>query len=711
MKIKLPKTNKGRLRAAGALFGAIIVIGGGAVYVVNNPPALGTESPTTGQVGSSSTIAATHFIASHALTATVGGTAATIASGGTTDSLGAASVAVTIPAKPHGAQALTISDGTHSVTSGTNFTVTQNASGLSPTTGAAGTTGVALSASGYIASHALSLTVGGTSATITSGGTTDINGSANVVFTIPAIGTGTSAVALSDGTNSFTSLTSFTVTSGGGGGAGGGADQFPNVLTEVSTANVWMAATGSDSGAGCTFHSTVVVAPTASTACHSWDKAATLAQAGGSGKIVGVLPGTYGVATSSENNANCGDVHCWGSDTYILNTGTNPVTFQCQTGAAADSVTMTDPSFLFFGANHITFLGSCFHFHVPALGLRGETPSPACGSTSGVPTSGPITLDGVHMDSFDITGSCQVSIVNSQIGPIIACYGPGQNGGVGECPTSGALSSVTSYWAGAGSNGPCGGTTGIQAEPFVHDNGSTHAQTTLFNNDIFYGMNSLDTDLNGPCGGALHQGGILVWGSDGMTIENTIFKNNTIYDLEYNASTDESNETIINNVFGPPVEANESSNSLTPPVLGTCQEGLGNAAGLGQSYTNVLYAYNTFTDCESVGSSGNSFSNVRFIGNLMGNSYTGGAGSCNTTSGITYTSNVVANGGTACQGGPTMSGNPFTNIGILDFSLGSTASPPSNIVSCASGDAHITTDIIDTSRPAHTNCAAGAYER
>ena len=251
---------------------------------------------------------------------------------------------------------------------------------------------------------------------------------------------------------------------------------YPNVLTETSTANVWVSATGSDSGSACTYSSSPVSAPTAANACASFDKADSLAQGGGANKTVGVLPGTYPATTAN-----------YGYTTNILNHGTNPVTFECQTGAAADSATFSDPGFLFYGAQQVTMLGSCFHFHIPAIGLRGYSPSPACNSINGTPSTGPIIFNGVHMDSFDVAGSCNVTIENSQVGPIISCYTQGQDGGVGECPTSGALASVTSYWNGINATSGCSsGTNGFQAEPFIHSNGPA-ASGTVLNNDLFYG--------------------------------------------------------------------------------------------------------------------------------------------------------------------------------------------------------------------------------
>ena len=169
-------------------------------------------SPTTGTIGSSASITANGFIASHVLTVTVGGTSATITAGATSGTNGSSAITFTIPAVPSGTQAVVVSDGTNSATSGTNFTVAASATGLAPTSGNVGTTGVTINANGFIASHTLTVTVGGNSATITAGGTTGTNGSTTVTFTIPAAPNGGRTVVVSDGTNSATSATNFTIT-------------------------------------------------------------------------------------------------------------------------------------------------------------------------------------------------------------------------------------------------------------------------------------------------------------------------------------------------------------------------------------------------------------------------------------------------------------------------------------------------------------------
>jgi hypothetical protein len=170
-------------------------------------------SPATGTVGASASILVQGFAPSSPLSVSVGGTAATITSGGTSGLNGASTVTFTIPAVPHGAQGVVVTDAAaNTASSATNFTVNSSATGLSPSTGVVGTTGVTILAQGFVANHALTVRVNGTPATIASGGTSGSNGASTVTFTIPAVPSGPETVLVTDGSNPATSAINFTVT-------------------------------------------------------------------------------------------------------------------------------------------------------------------------------------------------------------------------------------------------------------------------------------------------------------------------------------------------------------------------------------------------------------------------------------------------------------------------------------------------------------------
>jgi hypothetical protein len=160
------------------------------------------------------TILAQGFAASSALTVKVNGTIATITAGGTTASSGVSTVTFTIPASPHGAETVLVTDASgDSATSATSFGVSASLTNLTVTSGAVGTSGVKITAQGFAASSALTVTVGGATATIASGGTTAGSGSATVTFTIPAVPNGPQSVVVTDSSgNTATSATNFTVT-------------------------------------------------------------------------------------------------------------------------------------------------------------------------------------------------------------------------------------------------------------------------------------------------------------------------------------------------------------------------------------------------------------------------------------------------------------------------------------------------------------------
>ncbi len=177
-------------------------------------PTIGAPSPTSGPIGTPVTISGSNFTPSAALAITVGGQTATITAGGTASGTGAVNASFTIPASlSAGAYSVVVSDGTYQATSSTLFTVTTPTVGTpNPTSGPAGAS-VTISGTNFIPGATVAITVGGDPATITSGTTVGGTGAIASTFTIPAglaLGTGYNVV-VSDGTNSVTSSTRFTV--------------------------------------------------------------------------------------------------------------------------------------------------------------------------------------------------------------------------------------------------------------------------------------------------------------------------------------------------------------------------------------------------------------------------------------------------------------------------------------------------------------------
>ena len=205
-------------------------------------------------------------------------------------------------------------------------------------------------------------------------------------------------------------------------------------------------------------------------------------------------------------------------------TKTGVVTFIC---AGDGDVTFAGPVFNFWaGLNGVMFQGDCFHFHVVYIGEGGYSQQ----------TSN-IILDGVHMDSFQIQGADNVNIENSEVGPFVACYEPGDGSGApsyANCPGG-------SYWASQG------GTYQVQQEPFVHNGDAGEAENITLANDVIHGISSTWSDT--------HTGGLLFWGTKNLHIIGCTFTNDAIYDiLENQNSTDSGLRAHEQHIWRPRVQ-------------------------------------------------------------------------------------------------------------------------------------------------------------
>jgi hypothetical protein len=96
-------------------------------------------------------------------------------------------------------------------------TYTVNVSTPSPTSGSPGQT-VTMTVAGLVASHALTVTFGGMSVTLTSGTTTNGSGAGTFTFAVPQAADGAYSISVSDGTSTYTlpAANGFTVTGSSG---------------------------------------------------------------------------------------------------------------------------------------------------------------------------------------------------------------------------------------------------------------------------------------------------------------------------------------------------------------------------------------------------------------------------------------------------------------------------------------------------------------
>lgn len=344
--------------------------------------------------------------------------------------------------------------------------------------------------------------------------------------------------------------------------------------------------------------------------CATFEQADSIAHPG---DIVSVEPGNYGPGAKN-----------YGYGTYILDS--NPVTFECAS-TVAGSVTFTDSGFLVGpGGANVTFQGSCFHFHILAVGLRGYD-----SSTSQSNLVHDVTVDGGSMDSFDITGAKNVTVENAQIGPIDACFGSASEAASYGAPASAACQPsipVEAFWASSG------GTAGLQDEPFVHSNGSDIDTNVTFDHDTFTGMQTRWPSY-------FHQGGLLIWSGINLTISNSTFVNNTIYNIEFNAGGTNVGTRLINNTFGVSDYTLADPNPGSPLPNGQCQDGVTTPGG---TFTNDVIQGNTWVQCFEINKPGigGSYTNVTVLNNVIGPDAT-----CPATPGVTYSGNT-SNGKPVC---------------------------------------------------------------
>lgn len=151
---------------------------------------------------------------------------------------------------------------------------------------------------------------------------------------------------------------------------------------------------------------------------------------------------------------------------------TGPVTFVCGDG---QPVTFASPADQFvITAPDVTFRGSCFHFNRLWVG----------DGSNGVSTTD-VTIDGVSMWIFDISGSSNVTVENSTIGPDVACHAPG----FGAFSCQNIVSDNEAYWFASGRE------NGRFNEPKIHDGGNTGSVPSVsvtIKNNLFQEITSRD---------------------------------------------------------------------------------------------------------------------------------------------------------------------------------------------------------------------------
>lgn len=418
-----------------------------------------------------------------------------------------------------------------------------------------------------------------------------------------------------------------------------------------ASASRFVSASGSDRGR-CT-----QAAP-----CKTFDRAYEVASPG---ETISVAGGTYS-ATWPEAGA-----HAIRGPAKPA--GSAPVTFTCTGPVRFDT---TAPNFMIYpGLHSLRFTGGCFRFHVVQIGLGGYSE-----------VVEKITFSGVKMDSFECAGCDNLTIRNSEIGPMVACHGRGTtglgtNGGqitpAMWCESSDAGSG--SYWASRPR-----GNTDVQAQPYIHNGGAGMPNNVRLVGNLIHGMQTKDP-LNA------HTGGVLFWNANGVTMRNNVFRDNAIYDVLVDGNA--ANWVVENNFFGWPLQPLGNGQGAVETPKDWREFGSKDAV----VHRNWLIRYNSFAHGLDLGR--NSLTNVRVIGNILG-TYS----SC--TPGASYDSNVVIAARTCGTNGKRRSRFPYVNYAAVDFHLRRGIVLP---VASRSTDAGLRTDFDGDARRAPRS--AGADEQ
>jgi hypothetical protein len=153
-----------------------------------------TISPNTGPVDTNVTLTGKGFLASSPITITYDSANVTTTSSLTSNADGNVSISFKVPTGASGSHVITVSDGTHSIS--TNFTSLSTAT-VSPTSGPVGTT-ITASGSGFRSSGKITITYNNIQAGTA---TASVNGSFSTTFPIPSSSTGAHSLVITDQTN------------------------------------------------------------------------------------------------------------------------------------------------------------------------------------------------------------------------------------------------------------------------------------------------------------------------------------------------------------------------------------------------------------------------------------------------------------------------------------------------------------------------------
>jgi hypothetical protein len=271
-------------------------------------------------------------------------------------------------------------------------------------------------------------------------------------------------------------------------------------------------------------------------------------------------------------------------------TSSSNVVFAC---GNSTSVTFASPADqLVITAQHVTIRGGCFTLNRLWVG----------DGPNGVSTND-VTVDGVTMWSFNVAGSSNITISNSQIGPDVACYAPGQAASCRNDPTTNEA-----YWYQAGR----GNTDYV--EPMIHTLGSANPVNVRLLSDRFVKLQTRDS-------AAMHMSCLwLGWTPGGsVTIQGTSFDGCAIDDIHVD-TPGSSNLTLNGDTLHHSVQPVETGSTWTQETDTSqtelqvkCQDGMSVS---GYTITNNLFEHGW--DLDFGGCSSPSFPGLTISGNTGG---------------------------------------------------------------------------------------------
>jgi hypothetical protein len=342
--------------------------------------------------------------------------------------------------------------------------------------------------------------------------------------------------------------------------------------------------------------------------------------------------------------------------------------------------------------SHAVFAGSPKHDDFKLRKLVNE-------GTAGPTTSNHVTFENLDGESFGIGPNRDITIRGGDWGPSVACFPRGSaTDPASWCPADGPYA-LTGNDGNEGNFenviGPDGDIASQWPERIVLDGLTIHDQ------------NSLDLDR-------LHTGGLFLISGGPITIRNTKFSRNAVYQIQVQNFTD---RECCGMDYGPVHDATLENNWFAPPVRGLNDPGGASVNDDqpevqldprgGACWRNWLVRFNSFHNGLGVNFDADAcFDNFRIVGNLGGLP----AWQCVNAPGLTWEYNAWWGGTCGAATDVAIPTLPFrdTTVGHEDYHL--TGGAAVDLVPGTDPDQTIATDIDGQSRPIGRARDAGADE-